>query len=430
MRHLLGFLLFLVFVDESAAAYKRHMFAPMVWVHEYLLEPSPIKLRPFDLVMLIILGVSLSKRTRDGFVAPMRNALWLVVGTTVTWFAYGMLRGGDARYASWQTYLILSMVLFAFTVATTFRTPEHYRALNKWIMTAALYRAVMCWISYFTWGQKLLGESGAFLTIHDDTIPWVVTILILVVESLDRRSVPYTWRSMAIIVLILGAIQFNSRRLAWVSLLMGLVVLYFLLPPSRAKRVIRRSVLIAAPFLAVYVAVGWGHEGAIFLPLHAFASVSTQEDASTLARNAENLGLIATANFSSAFTGAGWGQPYACLTHKYDISAFELWQYMPHNSILGLLAFTGMLGFAGFWLAVPTAVFLNTRVARMTDNRAAAKIASVGAAQMIVCANQLYGDMGIFSPQTMYVLAISYAMAMRLPVVAGVWGRTAAAAEA
>ena len=39
----------------------------------------------------------------------------------------------------------------------------------------------------------------------------------------------------------------------------------------------------------------------------------------------------------------------------------ELWPYVPHNSILGLLAYTGILGFAGYWLAFPTAVFLNAR---------------------------------------------------------------------
>jgi hypothetical protein len=40
---------------------------------------------------------------------------------------------------------------------------------------------------------------------------------------------------------------------------------------------------------------------------------------------------------------------------------------------------------------------------------------------MIVCANQMYGDMGIFSVKTMFVLASSYGIALRLPILTGVW---------
>jgi hypothetical protein len=109
------------------------------------------------------------------------------------------------------------------------------------------------------------------------------------------------------------------------------------------------------------------------------------------------------------------------LTLKYDISGFELWRYIPHNSILGLLAFTGVLGFAGFWLPIPTAVFLNARTARLASDPRIRNIALVGAAQLIVSANQLYGDMGLFSLEAMYVMGVSYGIALRLPLLAGVW---------
>ncbi|MGH7271899.1 MAG: hypothetical protein ACREJ3_15830, partial [Polyangiaceae bacterium] len=148
----------------------------------------------------------------------------------------------------------------------------------------------------------------------------------------------------------------------------------------------------------------------------------TEEDNSTKARNCENLSLIATARASSLAVGTGWGHKYLCLTNKYSIAAeFELWPYIPHNSILGLFAYTGILGFAGFWLAIPTAVFFNARVARLGSTRGLRDAGVIGAAQMIVCTNQLYGDMGSFSPATLYVLAVSYAIALRLPAVAGVW---------
>jgi hypothetical protein len=418
----------LVFVDEDNSAYKTRMFSPMAWVHDWLLEPTFIKLRPFDLAMLAVLLVAASKKSAGGpSVAPMRNTMFLALGTTVLWFLLGLLRGGESRFASWQTYLLLSSILTAFTIAATFRTADHYAELGKWLVGAALYRALMCWISYFTWGRDTVGQMGAFLTNHDDTICWVTGILILLVQAIDRRTKRITIRNGLIICFFLGAIQFNSRRLAWVSLALGLFVMYVLYPVGPAKRVVRRAARYALPVLVLYVVVGWGRPNKIFLPLHSFSTISTQEDASTLARNAENLSLIATANYAGSLTGTGWGRPYAVLTRKYDIeSSFELWQYVPHNSILGLLAFTGVLGFCGFWLALPTAVFFNARVARLGKSSAARNAGIIGVGQLIVCANQLYGDMGIFSLQVMYVVAASYAMALRLPAVAGVWNRPAA----
>jgi hypothetical protein len=414
----------LLFVDDSGAEYKAHLAAPMQWVYPLLLDGSLLKVRPFDLLMLGVLIAGSSKK--DGWgphVAPMKNALLLVLATTVTWFVYGTLRGGNPRYASWQIYLIVSAILLAFALASTFRTAEHFVGLAKWLLAAAFYRALMCWVSYFTWGRSQVGASGAFLTSHDDTIPWIAAILVLIVQAVDRRSVSTGFRNFVAILFLVGAIQWNSRRLAWVSLLMGLVVMYFLFPHGVAKRKINRVARVLVPLLLVYVVVGWGRQSAIFLPLRSISSVSTHEDASTLARNAENLGLIATANYSSALLGTGWGRPYAALTTKYDISGFELWQYVPHNSILGLLAFTGILGFSGFWLALPTAVFLCARVARLGSDAKVRSVALVGAAQMIVCVNQLFADMGIRSNQAMYVIAVSYAMALRLPRVAGVWDR-------
>ena len=423
MVQFVGFLLFLVFVDEYGLPYARAIASPFGWVHPLLLDPTAIKVRPFDLLVVGVLIWASTKGKREAMVAPMKTALFLVVLTTIFFFAYGMHHGGDARAASWQVYLIFSAVLLAFTVAAIARKAADFTVLAKWLVAAAIYRAAMCWISYLTWAHHLAGATGATLTSHDDTITWVVGVFVLVVDAIAEGSPKVYVRDGVLALFFLGAIQFNSRRIAWVSLAMGLVVLYTLFPRSAAKRRINRAMTIFAPIVALYVAVGWGRPNPIFFPLRSLSSVSTQEDTSTLARNAENLGLIATSNSSSLALGTGWGKPYIFLTKKYDISGiFDLWQYVPHNSILGLLAFTGFIGFAGFWLVMPTALFLNARVARLAADTKARDVAAVAAAQLIVCANQLYGDMGIFLLKPMYALAISYAIALRLPTTAGVWG--------
>jgi hypothetical protein len=353
----------------------------------------------------------------------MKNALFLVLATVVVFFAYGVATGGDARAASWQIYLIVSSVLFAFVVSALFVTPEHYESLMKVVIAAGAYRAVMCWYFANVVLPTVTFETRPeYVTAHDDSVVWVVCILAVLVHALTKRKAKSTLAAILLTGLFVGAIQFNTRRLAWVSLIMGLVTAYFLLPTGRVKTVVKRAVMIAAPIVAIYTAVGWGRPEKIFAPLQSIASVSTQEDRSTKARNAENLGLIATVKQANALTGTGWGHGYVELTNKYSIAkSMELWPYVPHNSVLGLLAYTGILGFAGVWLAFPTAAFLNARLAKLGGTPQLRNVGFVASTAMIVCGNQMYGDMGIFSLRNMYLLALTYAVALRMPMVAGTW---------
>lgn len=413
--------LFLLFSDDAVTFYADKWSGVFGWAHGFFFFDIPYKIRPFDHVLALCM---LLEGARAGGVKTqipqMRAALLLCAGTTVVWFIMGLAQHGDFRAACWQIYLMLSGVFFAFCISAIFRTPRHYVMLAKMLLAAAAYRAVMCWLFYFSYVRPNLIPLPGHITSHDDSVLWVVSMLILMLRFIETQSIVERIKITLFLMLLAGAIQFNTRRLAWVSLAMGIAVLFALLPPGKAKRRVTRWALVVAPFVLVYVVVGWGSNARIFKPLSAFASVSTQEDASTKARNIENLGLIATANASSRYTGTGWGHKYIELSNKYSIAdLFELWPYVPHNSILGLLAYTGMLGFAGYWLVFPTAMFFNARLAKTAQSQLAHQVGLIGAAQMIVCANQFYGDMGIFSPKVTYILFGSYAIALRLPLSEG-----------
>src|SRR5260370_18382279 len=226
----------------------------------------------------------------------MKSTIWLILATTIVCEAYGLARGGDFRHASWQTYLILSTVLVVLTVAATCRTVADFRALAHWLIAASIYRGMMCWLSYFTWGRDVVGTGGGYLTTHDDTVLWVVSILVLIVDTVDRWSAKAILRNGAVIAFLFVAIQWNSPRLAWASLAVGLVVLYVLTPHGPAKRRINPVRRFALPLLLLYVVVGGGRGNRIFLPLRSLSTVSTQEHASPLARSADDLGVVFTAN--------------------------------------------------------------------------------------------------------------------------------------
>jgi hypothetical protein len=246
-------------------------------------------------------------------------------------------------------------------------------------------------------------------------------ILILITSATEVRARRSALYAVIGVPILLYAIQINNRRLAWVSLVGAVATYYFLLRPGKVKRKLTRLALATVPFIIAYVVIGWGRTERIFKPLAAFATVSTVEDASTKARNVENLGLIATAN-QGWLTGTGWGHKYIELSNKYSIAfAMELWQYVPHNSVLGVFAFTGLLGFAGIWLRVPTAVFLLSRTSRLAPRPIERAVGIIGVTTIVVCCNQTYGDMGMFSPVTLYTMAVSFAAATRIPSESHVW---------
>jgi hypothetical protein len=431
IRRVLAVLTVLLFIEDFGTTYATHWLSPLGWLHDsFFFLKMPHLIRPFDHVLFVCLLLALGRADGKGpRVAPMRSTLLLSLATIVVWFALGLSRGGDLRFGCWQIYIPLSGILFAFTIAAAFRTPQHYAMLAKALLIAAAYRAVMCWCFYFLYVRSMAMPTPEFITLHDDSALWVVALLILVLRMMRAsRSGDRLWAGLFALFLV-GAVQFNSRRLAWVELAMGLVVLFLLMPPGRARRRATRVLMVLTPVVLIYVGVGWGRPERIFKPLQAFSSITTVEDASTKSRNVENLGLIHTAQINGWLVGTGWGHEYTPVSMKYALGQyFELWRYIPHNSILGLFAFMGAIGYCGYWVAYPTAMFLNARIAKMSKSEAARDVGLIGAAQMVVCVNQYFGDMGMFSYKVVYIMSTSFAIALRLPIMSGVW--TAVGAKA
>lgn len=424
MRRFLNVLLFLVLVNEGTdnCIYGKHMFAPFHWVHTVLFDPI-FAVRPLDAILVFVLAyASLRGKKHAGMVSPMRRALFIAVGAVVLALVYGLARGGDARAAGWQSYLMFTTVLATFTFAAVNTTAEHYVAILRMEVVASVYRAAMGMIFYaFYVRNGTVFPNPGYVTSHEDSVLWTISIGFLLVQTVQTPSAKVRWLAGVIVPFLLIAVQLNNRRLAWISLGGELLALYVMIPPSVVKRRVKRAAAILVPVLALYAAVGWGKTEGIFRPLQAFQSVSSAEDNSTKARIVENLGLIATANQSSWLMGTGWGHKYVEISDRYQIYMFELWPYVPHNGVLGLLAYTGLVGFFGYWMTLPIAVFLHARTAKSAARPIDRMIGLVGVMQIVACANQWYGDMGYFQVESMYVLATCFAAALRIPIRSGVW---------
>jgi hypothetical protein len=426
LRRLVRLLLFLVLIDEARSEYAEHVFSLFTWVRPWLLD-AVFEIRPIDVMLGGVLALAAVQGAfRTSTTRPMKRTLYGAAAVTVLALVYGLATGGNARAAGWQAYLPMSMVLASFAIAATHQTAEHFRGLFKVFVVVAVWHAVMCIVFHlaFITSGRLPPPLPEYDSTHDDTVIWTVVVAGLFLQALQFPTTRNKVLAGVVVPVLLVAIQYNRRRLAWISLIASLLTLYFFLPASAAKRRIQRMAALAVPVLLLYVVIGWGRPEGIFRPLKSFQTVSGDEDKSTHARVDENLGLIATVNQSSWLLGSGWGHKYVEISNRYQIYFFELWPYVPHNSVLGLFAYTGYLGFLGYWMSIPMAAFFHARVARKSERIGDRFVGMVAMFEIVACADQWYGDMGSFSQVTMFTLATSIAAALRLPVASGVWSNS------
>jgi hypothetical protein len=226
---------------------------------------------------------------------------------------------------------------------------------------------------------------------------------------------------LAILPLLLAAMVANNRRIAWVEVAATMVTLYYVSRPTRLKRLITRSMLLALPLVVAYVAVGWNSNASIFTPVRVFRSVQDSDvDGSTLFRDLENYNLLYTLR-ENPIIGTGFGQPFAEVVTTPDISFFKEYLYMPHNSVLGLWCFTGLLGFTGLFVAPVMGAFCAARSyrwGRVPDERAAA-FTALGL--ILIYLIQCYGDIGFSARHSILLVGPALAVAGQLAVSTGAW---------
>jgi O-antigen ligase len=268
-------------------------------------------------------------------------------------------------------------------------------------------------------------EELPHATAHHDSVLFAVCVAILLARVVEKP----TWRSLKIAALLLpiyaGGVLANNRRLVWAEIA---VCALFLLVVSRmgtVKRVVLRTAAVSVLPALIYLAAGWNSTGGkLFGPVRTVRSmVDGNVDSSTRWRDLENYDLVTTWR-QGPLLGSGFGHPYieasGMLPEITDVYALE--PYVPHNSVLGLWAFGGLLGFALLWAIYPVGFFF-TILAYRSARTPIERIGALGAAAMEICyLMQAYGDLGFGTWGPVFSLAAAWAVAGKLCVANGAWG--------
>jgi hypothetical protein len=365
-------------------------------------------------------GVTTDSRNQAPAALALYGAILVSVATIVLWCALGLVRGGNLQMAKIQVQSYLLLLLLAYLWSMSLRGLPDYRILGRIIIAAAVYRCLYIGWVYHVIAPRLGGGILGVAATHGDSLLLATAAVLLIGRFFEKPSLRMgAWLIALMPILVLG-MQWNNRRIVWVELAAGTMVFILLSRPSRIKRLLTYCVMLALPLLVGYVAIGWNSQSRIFAPIKMYRSVTDgQVDSSTLYRDLENFNLLMTMRLRP-LDGTGFGQMFLEDVKLPDISLnFKEYRYMPHNSILGLWAFIGPIGFSGLFMAVAMGVYLAARSYRMARSPDERITAMMVLSTIIIYLSHCWGDIGFSEFRTIYLVGPALAIAAQLAVMTG-----------
>ena len=260
--------------------------------------------------------------------------------------ARGMTSGGDLLKSLWEIRALVYLIAIILISPMMIRSEKEARILI-WVVIAALGLKAFQGFYYFlfTLGAKL-GATQTILA-HEDShfFNFVFIVLLGMIlfkfKDTQRTALLFLMPAMGFIFLV------NQRRVTYGTLVLGILIAMIVVDnPQVKKRAL--AFAAAAMILAIpYTVIFWNSSSPIALPVRQVKSVFDQNDTSNLYRVNEKVNLAYSITASPL--GEGFGKKYKVIIPMDDISKlFPLWDFIPHNSVLGFWTKAGTHGFIIF----------------------------------------------------------------------------------
>jgi hypothetical protein len=389
-----------------------------------------------DLMLMAAIGSYYLRRhsMRDGIPTPqpMIRLAQLTFATIAFTLVIGKMRGGEMQYAVWQMDRVMYLPSVFLLCQAAFSGAKDYLAVGKVALAASLIRATQAmYVRVFVAtppptsasAANADGEGGGglpYATTHNDSMLFAVGTVILVsliVQRAGAKAQRLVWFGAPILI---GGMLANNRRMVWVEIILVLLTLYLITEANAFKRKLNKLLLASVPLILGYVAAGWNSSSGVFKPVKVIRSaVDSSADASTAWRDLENFNLVFTMrNFP--LTGVGYGNGFWEMWPMPAVD-YTLERYIPHDSILGLYCYGGLVGFVGITSLWVGGIYFAIRAYHHCKDplQKAAGLASFGA--ILVYYLQCFGDMGLGSWTGVFLVAPAMAIGSKLTVAAGAW---------
>ncbi|MGH9270600.1 MAG: O-antigen ligase family protein, partial [Ilumatobacteraceae bacterium] len=381
-----------------------------------LFVSDSLPINPMEILLIAAFGSFLLQRLEDPTWRFKRGGLFIPLVVFTGFVVFGFLRGvsggGDRRVAIFESRAMFYLFVVYLLVTNLLTSRRQYQRLVLLALVAVSINSLFALSFYFDLSpderETLEGLAQHTAAIHMNVLfVFILTMLLL------KGSRLVTAGAIVLALPVFFAYFLSQRRSAIVALVIGVIVLMAVVYFKR-----RRAFWFFTPTAVVlgvgFLAATWNARGALGLASSAVKSIIAPDDLAEAERNSNVYREIEAfdLNFTiqqSPLTGQGFGRKFLMPSPLPDISFFEFWEYIPHNSVLYVWIKTGFLGFVAFLFLFARALQLGGRSALLVKQRDQATIVLAGLIYVAMFLVFSYVDIAWDVRSTVF-LAVSFAL--------------------
>jgi O-antigen ligase len=314
----------------------------------------------------------------------------LVLGAFVFFgIVRGVGSGGASNIALLEFRPLVYLIALYALIPNVLVTRTQYRITFALALVAVTIQSLLT-LGYYQTLSSTARELLEELSEHTATVAMNVVFLFLLALIAFGGTRWKRWAVAGLLPPVVYAFLLSQRRAAMIALFAGLVVLAAVLFFRRRRR-FWKVVPVLGVLGVLYVLATWRAKGAVGLPANAVKTVlfpgqlDASDQNSNIYRDIENYNLWFTIR-SNPLLGVGFGRRFYVVRSMPDISFFEYWQYLSHNSVLWVWVKMGAFGFLTFLFMIGRAIQRGARSALRvgTSDDAAIVVAALGYVIMFV----------------------------------------------
>ncbi|MCP4427751.1 MAG: O-antigen ligase family protein [Chloroflexi bacterium] len=287
------------------------------------------------------------------------------IGFITFGLVYGIGTGGSMPIGLWEARPIFYLPM-ALILASNLLTKRKHVDRMMWSAMIALFIEGI--IGVYTFFVLLGGERGHLeaITEHSAAIHMNTLFVLALGVWLFKGSRAKRIILPLMVPPVLLTYLITERRSSFVALVVALLFMTILL--FRENRAAFYLIVPPIAFIGmVYIAAFWNSSGALAMPAQAIKSVIAEDQASLKDQRSNLYRMIENTNsdftiHEKPLTGVGFGQKFYMLIPMPDISFFEWWEYITHNSIIWIWMKTGIGGFFSLMFLIGMSVMTGVRV--------------------------------------------------------------------
>lgn len=369
-----------------------------------------ISLTPVELILLVAFAGMCVRLLFDEKQRVAVGPLWLPICVFMVsiflGIALGMQRGANMDALRSETRGFFYLPALYMLAVTQIRQRSHLTALFWIFVISANLMALESTYRYFAHVRSYDLTSAYDLAFgHENAVFCAAAIMLLVGKMVwsDQGFFGH-WHSVVLIVLPLAALLVMRRRAGIVALDAALLLLCIVLLRENLK-----MFLIVVPLALVgfggLVALTWNAEGGSGQFARSVRTISGTEQ-SARDQSSDDYRAAETANVrinihGQPVTGLGFGRRYEFYVPVASLDFWDLWRYVPHNSVLWVWMKAGIFGFVALLALFAAALTRSTQILRNAAPIAYKPFAFALASFIVMFVMYSYVDLGLVSARAL-----------------------------